>query len=61
MDVYVRELASTQAHDQFYTNQTIINAFQNYTTQVASRYVNSPAVLAWYAYISVCSSSHSYY
>lgn len=48
MDFYVRQLATVQAHDQFYVNQTIINAFMNYTNQVISRYVNSPAVLAWY-------------
>jgi mannan endo-1,4-beta-mannosidase len=52
MDVYVRQLATTHDHDQFYANQTIIDAFKNYTTQVVSRYVSSPAVLAWYACIS---------
>jgi mannan endo-1,4-beta-mannosidase len=51
MDFYVRQLATTQAHDEFYVNQTIINAFMNYTTQVVSRYVNSPAVLSWYGYL----------
>lgn len=47
MDVYVRQLGENLAHDQFYTNQTLINAFQNYITQLVSRYVNSTAVFAW--------------
>jgi len=47
MDVYVRHLGVTHTHDEFYTNETIIAAFENYTTQVVSRYVNSPSVLAW--------------
>jgi mannan endo-1,4-beta-mannosidase len=46
MDVYVRQFGLTD-HDEFYTNQTLINSFLNYTTQVVTRYVNSPAVLAW--------------
>jgi mannan endo-1,4-beta-mannosidase len=53
MDFYVRKLAPTPHHDQFYANQTIIDAFKNYTTQVISRYVNSPSVIGWYAYISL--------
>jgi len=58
MDFYVRQLTTTQEHDQFYVNQTLIDAFKNYTTQVVSRYVNSPSVLAWeLANDSRCSSS----
>jgi len=47
MDAYVRQLAEVKEHDQFYVNQSLIAAFQNYTTQVVSRYVNHPAILAW--------------
>ncbi|KAF8628360.1 hypothetical protein AX15_003895 [Amanita polypyramis BW_CC] len=47
MDVYVRELGQIHEHDQFYINETLINAFENYTTQVVKRYVNSPNLLSW--------------
>ncbi|KAJ3514846.1 hypothetical protein NLJ89_g2126 [Agrocybe chaxingu] len=49
MDVYVRQLGTntTKAHDDFFQDQTIIDAFLNYTTQVVSRYVESPAVFGW--------------
>ncbi|KAJ3987329.1 glycoside hydrolase family 5 protein [Lentinula detonsa] len=46
MDVYVRQFG-LKTHDEFYTNQTLLNAFMNYTTQIVTRYVDSPAVLAW--------------
>ncbi|KAJ7285843.1 glycoside hydrolase family 5 protein [Mycena rebaudengoi] len=46
MDAYVRAFGGS-SHDDFYTNETIITAFENYTTAVVSRYVNSPSVLAW--------------
>ncbi|TFK76450.1 glycoside hydrolase family 5 protein [Pluteus cervinus] len=47
MDTYVRQFVKDQQHDQFYTDENIINAFKNYTTQVVSRYVNSPAIMGW--------------
>lgn len=47
MDVYIREFNAPRTHDQFYVNETLINAFKNYTTQIVSRYVNSPAIFAW--------------
>jgi mannan endo-1,4-beta-mannosidase len=49
MDVYVRAFSNSDVHkhDVFYTDQTILNAFLNYTTQIVTRYVNSPAVLGW--------------
>lgn len=46
MDVYVRQFGS-QAHDDFYLNETLINAFENYTKEVVSRYVNSTAIFSW--------------
>jgi mannan endo-1,4-beta-mannosidase len=47
MDVYVRQLGMNLTHDQFFTNQTLINAFKNYITQVVSRYVNNTSVFSW--------------
>ena len=49
MDVYVRALSNcdVHSHDVFYTEETILNAFMNYTTQIVTRYANSPAVLGW--------------
>lgn len=47
MDLYVRELGMNRQHDEFYTNQTILNFFMNWTTQVVSRYVDSPAIFGW--------------
>ncbi|KAF8077951.1 glycoside hydrolase family 5 protein [Lyophyllum atratum] len=47
MDTYVRNFGGSQEHDQFYVNQTFINAFMNYTTQIASRYANHSNVFAW--------------
>jgi mannan endo-1,4-beta-mannosidase len=47
MDAYVREFGVNKGHDEFYTNDTIINIFENYTTNIVSRYVNSPAVFGW--------------
>lgn len=47
MDTYVRQWGSTNSHDEFYTNETIIELFKNYTTNIVSRYVNSPSVFAW--------------
>ncbi|KAK7467163.1 hypothetical protein VKT23_004221 [Stygiomarasmius scandens] len=46
MDVYVRQFG-LQNHDDFYQNETLIKAFQDYTTSVISRYVNSTAVFSW--------------
>ncbi|KAF8559570.1 glycoside hydrolase family 5 protein [Imleria badia] len=46
MDLYVRQFG-LETHDQFYTNPSVLNAFMNSTTQVVSRYVNSPAVFSW--------------
>jgi hypothetical protein len=49
MDAYVRAFSNstTLNHDDFYSNPTILNAFLNYTTQIVSRYVNSPAIFGW--------------
>ena len=46
MDIYVRQFGLAH-HDQFYTNQTLVDAFKNYTTQVVSRYMNCTGVLSW--------------
>lgn len=47
MDAYVRHFGVDKQHDEFYTNNTIIDLFKNYTTNVVSRYVNSPAIFGW--------------
>ncbi|KAF7338302.1 Glycoside hydrolase family 5 protein [Mycena venus] len=46
MDAYVRAFGA-DSHDAFYTNETIITAFENYTMNIVSRYVNSTAILGW--------------
>ncbi|THH10210.1 hypothetical protein EW145_g1499 [Phellinidium pouzarii] len=47
MDAYVRGFSQNKQHDEFYLNNTIVDIFKNYTTEIVSRYVNSPAVLSW--------------
>jgi len=47
MDAYVRNFGGPREHDQFYTNQTLIDAFINYTTQIVQRYRDHPTVLSW--------------
>ncbi|KAG2030596.1 glycoside hydrolase superfamily [Suillus americanus] len=46
MDLYVRQFG-LQDHDDFYTNDNVLTAFQNYTKQIVLRYLNSPAVFSW--------------
>jgi len=46
MDLYVRQFG-LQDHDDFYTNDMILTAFQNYTKEIVLRYLNSPAVFSW--------------
>lgn len=46
MDAYVRAFGLNM-HDEFYSNERIINAFKNYTTHVVSRYANSSAIFGW--------------
>lgn len=45
MDAYVREFGTN--HDDFYSNDTIVEFFNNYTTRIVSRYSNSTSVFAW--------------
>jgi mannan endo-1,4-beta-mannosidase len=47
MDVYVRQWGSDLHHDEFYVNDKILQMFKNYTTQVITRYINSPAIFSW--------------
>ena len=47
MDTYVRAFGLNMHHDEFYSNQMIIDTFKNYTTNIVSRYVNSSAILGW--------------
>lgn len=46
MDLYVRQFG-LQYHDQFYTDEKVVMAFKNFTSQVVTRYVNSPTVFSW--------------
>ena len=47
MDAYVREFGVFKTHDEFYTNQTIIDHFKQYTTNILSRYLNQKAIFAY--------------
>ncbi|KAG5652740.1 hypothetical protein H0H81_003881 [Sphagnurus paluster] len=47
MDTYIRNFGGAQEHDQFYVNQTIIDAFKNYTSYIAARYASHPNVFGW--------------
>jgi mannan endo-1,4-beta-mannosidase len=47
IDAYVREFGVNKEHDEFYWNETIIELFKTYTTNIVSRYVDSPAVFGW--------------
>ncbi|KAG7090317.1 hypothetical protein E1B28_011914 [Marasmius oreades] len=46
MDVYVRQFG-LKTHDEFFTNKTLNDIFKNYTTQIVSRYKDSPSVFSW--------------
>ena len=47
MDAYVREFSEDKTHDAFYLNQSIVNIFLDYTTEIVKRYLNATSVLAW--------------
>lgn len=47
MDAYVREFGNHGQHDEFYTDESIINTFENYTQQVVSRFVDNPFIFGW--------------
>lgn len=47
MDAYVREFGLNKQHDEFYANFTIMDIFKNYTKQVITRFIDSPAIFAW--------------
>ncbi|KAG6840742.1 hypothetical protein C0991_004651 [Blastosporella zonata] len=47
MDVYVQQLLGSSDHDYFYTNATVIAAYQKYVNTFVSRYINEPTILAW--------------
>ena len=47
MDFYIRQFGAPSVHDQFYTNQTLITAFETYITQVVSRYSSSTSIFSW--------------
>ncbi|TFK29928.1 glycoside hydrolase family 5 protein [Coprinopsis marcescibilis] len=46
MDTYVRHFG-LKDHEEFYTNEKVINAFKNYTATLVKRYANSPAIFGW--------------
>ena len=50
MDAYVRNFGGPREHDQFFTNETLIGAFKNYTAQIVPRYRDHPNVLSWYVH-----------
>ncbi|KAF8504040.1 glycoside hydrolase family 5 protein [Hysterangium stoloniferum] len=45
-DAYVR-FFKAETHDTFFSNQTIISAFQKYIDVIVNRYKDRPAVLTW--------------
>ena len=47
MDTYVRHFGANKQHDDFYSDDTILEKFKNYTTTIVSRYVDSPAIFGW--------------
>jgi mannan endo-1,4-beta-mannosidase len=47
MDVYVRQIANSNNHDLFYTNNDIQTAFKAYIKTFVGRYVNEPTIMAW--------------
>jgi len=47
MDMYVRNFHPGGTHDLFYTDPKIVQAFKNYVSHVVTRFINSPAILAW--------------
>jgi mannan endo-1,4-beta-mannosidase len=46
MDAYVRAHGLNE-HDQFFSNQTLIDAFQNYLNVLVPRYKDNTELLAW--------------
>ncbi|KII92378.1 glycoside hydrolase family 5 protein [Plicaturopsis crispa FD-325 SS-3] len=48
MDVYVNQILGTSHfHDEFYTDATVISAFEDYVNTFVSRYVDEPTILGW--------------
>ncbi|KAG6823803.1 hypothetical protein H0H92_008998 [Tricholoma furcatifolium] len=47
MDVYVEQLLDSPDHDYFYTNSTVVAAYQNYVKVWVERYLDEPGILAW--------------
>ena len=47
MDVYVSQLNPGGTHDTFYTDATIIAAYEKYISEFVGRYVDEPTILAW--------------
>ena len=47
MDVYVSQLNPGGTHDTFYTNPTIIAAYEKYISEFVGRYVDEPTIMAW--------------
>ena len=47
MDVYVSQLNPGGTHDTFYTDQTIIAAYENYINEFVGRYADNSTIMAW--------------
>jgi len=47
MDVYVKEFGEKKTHDEFYTNEKIRKAFNEYVQTIVKRYANEPGIIAW--------------
>lgn len=47
MDIYVSQLNPGGTHDTFFTDETIIAAYENYINNFVGRYANNSTIMAW--------------
>jgi mannan endo-1,4-beta-mannosidase len=47
MDLYVRNIAAADHHDEFYTNPKVLSAFSDYVSHVVQRYAGYASLLGW--------------
>ena len=47
MDTYINETAPSLYHTDFYTSAPVIQAYEDYVSEIVYRYRNSSAIFAW--------------